>query len=391
MDKNLKAFLDEKSKGKDLNEYLIKLLDQIKKYVVFTSHCAKYTNPKISTKVNLWAKQVYEPDGLVRFGNNGKVKKDIIINASFLPCVAFLFSKFEDGKTVYCHLKEDTKEARESFSHFSVSYEEIRKVILDIKYGENPEATDNLLKQVYFPIGENQYHLLSIVYPSSDMFLLKHKYQEYYFGEEVKALRDAKKKNIFKEGEIHNLFDIVEIGFGGTKPQNISYINNSEHGTASMFYCSPPNALIKKPRKPKYDFFKECLFYNKFKPLFNELDRLFKTEYNNLNIRNYRDNILFNIFDEILNSINSLRNSETSWSDDEKYQNLPKYQKLVLDSKYSEVREDNLDLVEEFISDISRWIITTYKKLIKHNATSVGDIEIKFINSFLSSYREVLL
>lgn len=388
MDKNLKAFFDEKSKGKDLDEYLDKLLSQIKKYVVFTSHCAKYTNPKISRAVNLWPNQVNESDGYLRYGNNGKVRKDILINASFLPCVGFLFTKFEDGKTVYCHLKEDTKEARASFSNFSTSYEEIRNVILEIKYGENPESTDNLLKQVYFPVSDNEYHLLSILYPSSDMFLLKHKYQEYYFGEDVKELRKAKKDNKFSDKEIHDLYDIVEIGFGGTKPQNISYINNSEHGTAYMFYSCPPNALTNKVRKPKYDFFKECLYFKRFKSNFDELDRLFKTDYNNLNIRNYRDNIIFNIFDEILRNINLLRNIESSWSDEEKYSNLPIYQKQILDSKYDEIREDNIDSIDEFISEISRWIINTYKRFY---SVSVGDNEVKFIEKFINPYKEVLL
>ena len=90
-----------------------------------------------------------------------------------------MFTKFEDQKTVYNHLLKDTKESRASFSSFSIPYEKIRKVILDIKYGETPDSTDNLIKQVYFPISENEYHLLSILYPSSDMFLLKHKYQVY--------------------------------------------------------------------------------------------------------------------------------------------------------------------------------------------------------------------
>ncbi len=391
MDKNLMAFFDEKRKGKDIDEYLITLLDQIKKYVVFTSHCAKYTNPKISTKINLWAEQKYDPDGYLRYGNNGKVRRDIIINASYLPCVGFLFTKFEDNRTVYCHLKEDTSEARESFSKFSISYEEIRKVILEIKWGEEPDSTDNLLKQVYFPISEKKYHLLSILYPSSDMFLLKHKYQEYYYGEHVKELREAKRKNLFLEDEIHNLFDIVEIGFGGTKPQNISYINNLEHGSAYMFYSCPPTALNKKVRKPKYDFFKECIYNKQYIYQFKELDKLFKIGYNNLNIRNYRDNIILNIFDELIYSINLLRNSEKAWSDEEKYQNLPKYQKQVLDSKYDEIREVNIECVNEFIAEISKWIILTYKKIINKNSVSVGDEEMKFINRFLLSYKEVLI
>jgi len=391
LDKNLKTFFDEKSKGKDINEYIEKLLNQIKNNVVFTSHCAKYTNPKISTKINLWPNQEYEPDGYLRFGNNGKERKDIIINASFLPCVGFLFTQFEDGKTVFYHLKKNTKEAKSSFSNFTISYEKIRETILNIKYGDEIEATDNLLKQVFFPISENRYHLLSILYPSSDMFLLKHKYQDYYYDEKAKILRDAKKKNKYEEGIIHNLFDIVEIGFGGTKPQNISYLNNSEHGSAYMFYSCPPKLLNKKGKKPKYDFFKECLYNKKFISNFKELDKLLKTDYNNLTIRNYRDNIILNIFDKIIHSINLLRSTDISWSDQEKYQNLPIYQKIMLDSKYDKQRNENPEIIDKFIFESSRWIILNYKKLIHNNSVTVGDAEIKFINNFLDSYKEVLI
>ncbi len=98
-----------------------------------------------------------------------------MIDASCLPCAVLLSIEFEDGKTLYNHIIEDTKIARENFSNFEICYKDIRSIICNIKFGNENNESDNLLKQVYFPINDSDYHLLSILYPSSSMFSLKKK------------------------------------------------------------------------------------------------------------------------------------------------------------------------------------------------------------------------
>ena len=70
---------------------------------------------------------------------------------------------------------------------------------------------------------------------------------------------------------------------------------------------------------------------------------------------------------------------------------MPRYQKLILDSKYDDLRENSVEEIDEFISKLSIWIIVTYKKMIHKNIATVGDKETRFINDFLSSYKEVLI
>lgn len=396
MDKNIKSFFDEKEKksGVDKNTYLVKLLENIEKYVVFTSHCYKYTNPKIiskTTKINIWNNYKQRDDGYIRTGNYGEVKEDAIINATFLPCLVFINLKMEDGKRVFNHLKEDTNEARKSFSEFDIEYDYIRSVILNIKYGENPTTTNNCLRQVYFPVEETQYHLLSILYPSTGVFYLKNKYKEYYYSEESKEIRKLKDKNLYSEKEIHDIYDLVEIKYGGSKPQNISYINNIESGTSFLFSSFPPTLQKKNTILPKRNFFNECLRRRTYYNDFSRLNSIFKDKRNNMEIRNNRDEAILNIFDRIIESVNLIKLSETNWSDNEKYNLLPEYQKIILDDKFENYRAENKEVIDSFILEIARWIIQTYSKFNYKNKSNLGDEELKYIYNILLENREVLL
>lgn len=391
MDKNIKAFFDDRKskKGEDINEYLPKLLSNIEKYVVFTSHCYKYTNPKIKTKINIWNKYEQRPDGYIRSGNYGEVKEDAVINATFLPCIVFLNLKLDDGKTVLQHLKENTKEARDNFSNLDVSYDYIRNVILNIKYGEKPTTTHNNLRQVYFPVENDQYHILSILYPATGVFYLKNKYREFYFSDNAKEVKELRKKGLYTDQKIHELFDLVEIKYGGSKPQNISYLNNVESGTSYLFSSIPPTLQRNKITLPKRNFFFECLRKNKFYNEFSRLNFIFKDKRNNIEIRNERDDAILNIFDKIIENINIIRLSERNWSNDDKYNSLPEYQKIILDSQFEEFRE--VEILDQFILEISRWIIYTYKSYNFKSSSNLGDIELNFINTLLLDNKEVLL
>lgn len=379
IDKNFLYFVDM---------YLPEILDMLTTKVMFSSHIGKYTNSKISSSISLWTVAKFKNDGYIRTGNCGEVLEDVSINASYLGYVKFVYIQMDDGNTLLYHFKNDTDVARVNFSNLELSYEEIRSKILSIRYSEDLSVTDNYLKQVFFPIGDDDYHLLSILYPSSGMFLLKDKYSEFYFSDEAKEARDARKNKKYNDREIHDIYDYIEINFGGAQTQNVSFLNGIKK-TAYMFKSTPPVLENRDVRLPRYDFFRESLKSFFFRKEFNDLHDVFCIDYNNQNIRDYRDKVVFNIFDIVIEKVLAIRSVKPGWSDTDNYSNLPFLQKQILDSKYDDLRtEEN---ILEFIADVSRWIINSYEKFKFKDHFVLGDLEIDFISDLLSENAEVLL
>lgn len=397
MDKNLNDFLDglKKKKGKDDTNFILDdLLKNISEQVVFTTHGVKFSNPNVKNelKINVWASNSARNDGYVRTGNYGERERDVTINAAFLSCPKFinLVLDSEDKKTLYHHVINKTEYIKDCFKSLDYDFQKVFDVFSAIKFGNETNLTSKYISQVYFPIDEENYHLLSILYPSTGLFLIKHKDNNFKFLDDVKKIRDLKKENKFSDKEIHDLYDLVEIGFGGDKPQNISYINNKESGKAYLFLSKPPVLTDKEIYPPKKNIFKENINYYSFQNEFNNLDKFFKINYNNINIRNYRDNLLLNIFDKVVDIVYKIRTLGVGWSDDEKYTSLPIYQKVILDSKYEGQLKTESSYIDKFIEETARWIIFTYEHKYKKNNISLGDDILLYFANYLKKNKEIL-
>jgi len=109
------------------------------------------------------------------------------------------------------------------------------------------------------------------------------------FSDELKSLRDLKRKNEFSEQGFPELYGLSTIGYGGTKPQNISVLNNQNGGKAHLLLSAPPALNKQKIHFPKQNFFGESFRYYECREVFDALHKLFKTDYNNKNIREGRD------------------------------------------------------------------------------------------------------
>lgn len=66
---------------------------------------------------------------------------------------------------------------------------------MKIKATDNSIRTDHLVKQVYFPVSEANYHLLSILTPSGLITRLKQSIDVMRFSEETKQAKESRKKN----------------------------------------------------------------------------------------------------------------------------------------------------------------------------------------------------
>jgi CRISPR-associated protein Csy1 len=347
--------------------------------LTIASHPSKFSHPDAKTS-SIIAKNNKENDGYLRSGNVD-YELDVFGNAAALDVYKFLSYKMDDGDIILNHLERDSAEIRVEFLAFNLNFEELKKSFLAIKNEkESSVKTDRLVKQIYFPVGDD-YHLLSILTPSGLVSQTKNRIDEIRFSEKDKEAKEFRKKNEFyKDGEGYDdLFDLTIMIYGGTKPQNISILNSQNGGRAYLLPSLPPKFEKREVNLPTYNFFENVLQIKDFKNEFSKLARLIKDTRNNKEIRGDRQDLVDKIINKVLEHVTAIKRDNNDWSGGEKYVNLPKSQKIWLDNKHEDERNEDNDWAEEVSYQFAEWIIKTYEKLHNKSFEILGDAEFIYI------------
>jgi len=354
------------------------------------SHLGKFSHPsaKISSIIATLPKRA---DGFLRTGNVA-ADLDVFGNAAAMDVYKFLSIALSDNKTVLVHLEEATPEIEQQLNIPSVPFAEIKQGLLAIKQGNHvPIKTSARVKQVYFPIDDNNYHLLSVVTPSNLVFKLKQRINIMRFSDEAKAARVAKKNSRKHDDSLSEVYGLSVIGYGGTKPQNISVLNSQNGGTAYLLPSMPPALSKKSIWPPKDNFFTNTLWVKKYEDDFLEFHKLLESEINNRHLRQQRDWLIKRIINQVSDRLWMIRHIEPGWSDAENYQQLPEYQKIWLDQKYAETRETSTtDWLDAVKTGLARWFLNTYVKIMGDKAIALGGDEIPHIKAMIDQCEEAV-
>lgn len=349
------------------------------------SHPSKFTHPSAKT-----SSIIFESNSVANgflCSTNVQNELDVFGNAAALDVYKFLSLVLSDGKTVLTHLEENTDLIQQQLKLASTPFDELRDNFLAIKQDKSSKIrTSGQVKQVYFPV-ESDYHLLSVLTPSGLMFALKDKIQNIRFSEETKLAREDERNNAFHENGFDELYDLTVIGFGGTKPQNISVLNNKYGGTAYLLPSIPPSFKIRNFQIPTSDFFKNSIYPSLYKDSFEAFHRLMIAKHNNINIREGRDNIIEFVIDGIIERSWQLRQLDAGWSEKT---NMPMYQKIWLDNAFLEERENSDDWLNHVIKELAHWFFDAYKKVIK-DAELLGDEDLRHIRTVVKENQDGLL
>lgn len=355
------------------------------KRLSIVSHPSKFSHPSAKA-TSLIYEANRESDGYLRTGNVS-YELDAQGDAAVLDVHKFLNLPLFDGQPLLNHLDKNTEEIQKAFKNDAFDYEEIRKAFLSITRPVAKNFTDKFVKQVYFPTGnEEQYHLLSILTPSGLITRLKNEIDDMRFSETTKEAKVCRKNGVFHKEGYNDIFDLTVIGYGGTKPQNISVLNNKNAGRAYLLPCLPPILDKKRVRLPRTNFFQNILYSNQIKDSILALHKLMELDINNMAIREAIDNILKHIIDTILLKALTIRQTQAGWSElseedkEEGIPSLPLNQKIWLDDSYKEKRSEDDEWLEEIAKDLARWIINAYETIIKKSeAFSLGDDELTYL------------
>lgn len=338
------------------------------------THVGKFTHPDAKASPIL-SNGCFQADGYFHSGNV-KSAWDILGNASAAPVFDFLLTGMSDGETIAEHLMKNSREIREELAEVEEKYEMIRECFLRLKKEDAEMQSDERVRQVYFPV-EGGYHLLSLLTASGLLTEVKNRISEMH--ERRRAAKDGKNEEYGMTYE--DIYNLTEISFGGSKPQNISVLNSRNRGRAYLLSVMPPVIKTREARRPRNDFFKNTLRITNYRSLFYKLHALLKCERNNLVMREDVKETICEIIDAVMVRVYAVREQDGGWSAAKICASLPMPQKIWLDDAYATEREANDEWQQEVSYGFARWLMYAYKKTMQESPAELGDGEMQFLQS----------
>lgn len=376
----------------EINKWINEIYSKAKPNI--TTHPAKFTNPKINTATPILFYGEFNNDGYLKTGNaNLEVKVDVSGNSATNTLIFELYSLMEsvlkDGSRLIDSFSNDNNELVGFISGFNLDYYKFKDLCLSVFFGVDCQTTTHeLIRQIYFPISDSSedYHLLSLVTPSMLLFEVKNRIDAFNKFVEGQSIRTIKKENIFHPDGFDEVVGLTEMGFSHnefTKMGNVSYLNVRNKGIAYLLPSLPPSFQQRQTRLPSHDFFRNSLRAKAFKDAFLPLDKLIRTDVNNIAVRQGIQNCLKFIIDQVLQRVFSIRAYSVGWSQTEHYQSLPLAQRIWLDDAHLEQREQQDDWLDDVVADFARWLLDTYEYLFKDSYSNLSDHELKAVSSLV--------
>lgn len=360
---NIISELNQQADSKfSLNEWLPDAAKRVSQ-LSMVSHPSKFSHPSAKTS-SVIVTSTHTNDGYLRSGNVN-YSLDVFGNAAAMDVFKFLSLPLNEQSNVLDGFEQQDENLKKLLVQNNLDFEQLSFEFLKIKATDISVKTDHLVKQVYFPIKQDEYHLLSLLTPSGLITKLKQTIDQIRFSEETKKSKESRKKNEPDEIGYADIYDLTITAYGGTQPQNVSVLNSQNAGRAYLLSSCPPVLEKRAIRLPKTDFFAQCLYRRNYQESFIQLHKFMQLEPNNIHIRTAIQNIIQFVIDQILlQALKTREYAESGWSSQDYYAGLPKLQRIWLDQMYQEEREENLEWRDELSREIARWIIRSYEKLM---------------------------
>jgi CRISPR-associated protein Csy1 len=360
--------------------------------ISMASHPCTFSHPSARKNKNGYVSSVMAQselamDGYFRTGNVG-VDIDALGNAAALDVYKFLTLKLSDGQSLLVHIKQETELSKNLLQINNSSYQELREGFLEMVGSSGEGVTSSKIKQIFFPV-DKDYHQLSLLSNSGLVYLLRSRIDGIRFSDKTKELRDQKRKNEFSEQVFSEIYNLTTIGYGGTKPQNISVMNSQNGGKAHLLQSLPPGIDSRNAHFPKTNFFTESLRYYDCRDIFHALHRILKTDYNNINIREGRDYRLQEVVDRIIEKMWVIRSASSEQYHAERSQ-LKKHQEIWLCDEFIQEREESDKWLDTLCKEVSQWVLRSYEKVMGRQAIKLGEAERIKIAEIVAQNREAL-
>lgn len=174
---------------------------------------------------------------------------DAVGNAAALDVAKLLQLEYEGESLIACLARDNTAALQE----LAENPQQLEQWVAGFKQVLTNKnlSSHTLAKQIYFPVGPGEYHLLSPLFSSSLAHAMHSRISEARFSDSSKEIYQA-----FKAGQWHPEPRVIypktaALNMGGTKPQNISYLNSVRGGRAWLLPCAAP--VWQSQNKPPLD------------------------------------------------------------------------------------------------------------------------------------------
>ncbi|MGS2873784.1 type I-F CRISPR-associated protein Csy1 [Enterobacter huaxiensis] len=208
------------------------------------THAAKFTHGD-SKSSSIFSEAVAQEGYLSSAALSG-LEPDAVGNAAVLDVAKLLQTRAEGGDSLLASLKRGDHSALAAFTDDVV---QLNEWVAGFTHAFTPgePASHKLAKQGYFPVGDD-YHLISPLFATSLAHAMHQKMVSLRFGDDVKAIWKARRDKTWHPTPLTLFPDSAEMHFGGTKPQNISYLNSVRGGRLWLLSCQPPQwKRVEKP------------------------------------------------------------------------------------------------------------------------------------------------
>lgn len=266
------------------------------------THAAKFTHGD-SKSSSIYSEAVAK-EGYLSSSALAGLEPDAVGNAAALDVAKLLQMRVEDGDSLLASLKRGDHSALAALTDDA---NQLNEWIAGFSRALSPgaPASHKLAKQGYFPAGDG-YHLLSPLFATSLVHAMHQKMVALRFGDEVKAIWKARREKTWHPTPLTLFPNSAEMHFGGTKPQNISYLNSVRGGRIWLLSCQPPQ--WKRSEKPPTNLRSIFRPGDQFDRRANSAIQLLASlltkagDYTNFRIREARDGYINELISVSLNS-----------------------------------------------------------------------------------------
>ncbi|TBN97369.1 type I-F CRISPR-associated protein Csy1 [Salmonella enterica subsp. salamae serovar 13,22:z:-] len=284
------------------------------KRITVATHAAKYTHS--SSKSSSVYRTTISDDGYLSTSMMQNLVTDFDCDAALLDVVNLINTEV-DGDSLLVALQRGDYSALQALAQDDTQLQYWVDGF-SCALSTSIPVSHKFAKQIYFPTGEG-YHLLSPLFASSLAHTMHQKMLEYRFGEEAQAARAAWKARRWHSSPLMAFPDTAEMHFGGTKPQNISFLNVKRNGRVWLLCARPPvwQCQEKPPRYLSSIFTAGGAFNREANSALKRLADLLAgvKHFNNLAIRQARDRYVDELIDMLFAHASELQREEwQGWS-----------------------------------------------------------------------------
>ena len=226
--------------------------------ISMVTHAPKYTHSDTkSVGILVRADEADKKCSYLCSASLANLSIDVVGNAAALDVASLLLLNAE-GKTLLDEISNGESLTLAAIAESKDQLEEWLEGFSKALSGKEL-TSGQLSKQLYFPLNDGGYHLISPLYASAIGQSLYEKMTDSFYSEQAKNARKAKKSQKFDSTIVLSYPNIAKQSFGGTKPQNISQLNTNRYGQGFLLSCQPPHwqKQVTPPLKSKSSFWQE--------------------------------------------------------------------------------------------------------------------------------------